>query len=245
MDVEKKIEEKIKRIEDKEKRKKQPLKKKALRWLLIFLILLLGVAVGLGIVFREKLTVWLKPKKETPSLLGEKEERPKFEFSWKLWEDPAGFSFEYPQDLEIDVHPEDETNYSFLTLTAKDKKGKIEIICNDSQYKDVKEWVSEDSLVKQGSNLETKVASIVAQKVALGNGREITALIDWDEVIYIIDKIPEDELDYWSAVYSHILDSFKLTPLEGESEEEFVDWLQGFENAAAGVDVVEQVEVIE
>ena len=245
MDVEKKVEKKIKTIEEKEKRKKQPLQKKALRWFLIFLILLLGVGVGLGIVFREKISSWIKPKEATPALLGEKEEKPKFEFSWKLWEDPAGFSFEYPEQLEIDIHTDDEVNYSFLTLTSKDKTGKIEIICNDSQYQDVEEWADEDSLVKQGNSLETKVASLVAQKVAVGKGREITALIDWDEVIYIIDKTSADNPDYWDQIYSHILDSFKLIPIEGESEDEFVDWLQGFEAAAAQADVVEAVEIIE
>lgn len=235
----KEIEEKIREIEGKGKKKSKPRKKKIA---VIVLVLALGTLVGLGIVFRDQLLSFFQGKKDT-SPLGARKEREKFNFNWALWKDAAGFSFEYPRELEIDVHAEDESNYSFLTLTSKERKGKIDIICNDSQYRDINDWRENDSLVKPGSGLETKIASLSAQKVALGNGREITGLIDWDEVIYVVDKNPEGEIDYWSAIYAHILDTFKLTPLEGETEEQFSQWLEGFDTA--GADVVEAVEIIE
>ncbi|GAJ17194.1 unnamed protein product, partial [marine sediment metagenome] len=124
--------------------------------------------------FREEIYRGLKSaitgrKEETANPLGVQDEKEEFNFKWKLWEDPAGFSFEYPDEIEIDIHAEDESNYSFLTLTAKERKGKLDIICNDSQYADIDEWLKEDSLVKQGSGLETKVASVSGQRVALGN----------------------------------------------------------------------------
>ena len=64
-----------------------------------------------------------------------------------------------------------------------------------------------------------------------------------DEVIYVVDKTPEEELDYWQEVYSHILSSFKLIPLEGETTEQFSEWLGGFETR--GMDVVEAIEIIQ
>jgi len=236
----KEIEEKIREIEGKERGKSKPKKKKII---VLVLVLVLGILGGLGFVFREKIISFLGWGQKTSSPLGVQEKKEKFNFDWALWEDEAGFSFEYPRELEIDVHPEDERNYSFLTLTAKERKGRIDIICNDSQYQDINDWLENDSLIKQGSGLETKIASLSAQKVALGNGREITGLIDWDEVIYVLDKNPEGEIDYWSAIYTHILDSFKLIPLEGETEEQFSQWLEGFDTA--GADVVEAVEIIE
>jgi hypothetical protein len=240
----KEIEEKIKEIEKerevKEEEVKEPKTKKKVIWVLV---LALGILACLGIVFRNEILSFLGFEKGGTAPLGVKQEKEKFNFEWSLWEDNAGFAFEYPRELEVDTHPEDESNYSFLTLTSKKKEGKIDIICNDTQYKDINEWLAEDSLVKEGNGLETKVASLSAQRVALGNGREITAFIDWDEVIYVIDKSSERDLDYWNAIYSHLLGSFKLIPLEGESEEEFNQWLEGFETV--GVDVVEAVEVIE
>jgi len=231
---------------DEEKEKKP--KKKAL--IILLILVMLVSLLGLGWYFKDKLP-WFRAEEKITNPLGVKEEKKeKFNFEWALWEDPAGFSFEYPRELEIDIHPEDESNYSFLTLSSKSRKGKIDIICNDTQYKDINEWLTEDSLVKQGNGLETKVASVSAQKVALGKGREIIAFIDWDEVIYVIDKTPFDsaqgkpaEVDFWQEIYSRVLSSFKLIPLEGESEEEFSQWLEGFETV--GMDVVEAVEVIQ
>lgn len=216
--------------------------------IILVILVILGVLGGLGWYFREQIYRGLKSaitgkKKKTINPLGVQEKKEEFNFKWKLWEDPAGFSFEYPDEVEIDIHAEDEANYSFLTLTSKERKGKLDIICNDSQYADINEWLSEDSLVKQGSGLETQVASVSGQRVALGNGREIIAFIDWDEVIYTIDKTPEKELDYWDEICSHILFSFKLIPLEGETEEQFSEWLGGFDTS--GMDVVEAVEIIQ
>ena len=220
-------------------------KKNKKKKIIIVLVVLgaLGILGGLGWYFKGQITSYFSPAKETTSPLGAQDKKEEFNFKWKLWEDPAGFSFEYPEEIEIDIHVEDESNYSFLTLSSNDRKGKIDIICNDSQYKDIEEWVKEDSLVKMGSGLETQIASISAQKAALGDGREIAGFIDLDEVIYTIDKTPEDEIDYWQGIYNHILSSFKLIPLKGETEEQFSEWLGGFDTG--GMDVVESVEIIE
>lgn len=214
--------------------------KKLIIWVLVLLI---GILAGLGIVFNKQIISWWQSRGRDKSLGIKEEEKEKFSFDWALWEDAAGFSFEYPRGLEIDVHSDDDINYSFLTLTSKEREGKIDIICNDSQYQTIEEWAEEDSLVKAGNALETEVASISGQRVALGGGREITAFIDWDEVIYVFDKTPEKELDFWNEIYARIISSFKLIPLEGESEEEFSQWLEGFDTV--GVDVVEPVEIIE
>lgn len=207
--------------------------------LIIILILLIIVIGGGGFVFKDKLFSLVNPTKELTRPLDEKEE---IKFEWVEWQDPAGFSFEYPKELTINNHPEDEINYAHLELLENDRKGGIVILCNDSEYSDIDDWVENNELVKEGSSLETKVASLGARKVALGKGREIVGFIDWDEVIYTIDLQSEEE-DYWQPIFNHILDSFKLIPLEGESEEEFVNWLEGFDTSEA--DVVEPVEIIE
>jgi hypothetical protein len=77
----------------------------------------------------------------------------------------------------------------------------------------------------------------------MGDGREISAIVDMDVVLYTLDKRPEGENDYWNQIYSHMIETFKLTPLEGETVEEFSQWLEGFDTE--GVDIVAPVEVIE
>ena len=210
------------------------MKKKIIIGLVIFLVGL----TGFGIIFKNQLF----PKSFPPQENSAKKPAEKFNFEWTEWQDPAGFAFEYPKTVELDSHPADETNYAFLELTAKDKAGKITITVNDSQYTDVDEWLENDELAKTGSSLETEIASTSARKVALEKGREVAAFIDWDQVIYLVDCQAEDQ-DFWQSVYQHILSSFKLIPLEDESEEDFSNWLKGFDTS--GADVVEPLEIIE
>lgn len=184
---------------------------------------------------------FIKPKKALSPVGEGKKVKKEFNFDYTEWQDPAGFAFEYPEGIKIDDHPEDEVNYAYLELTSDAKLGKIKILCNDSQYSDIETWSQEDSFVRDSSSLDTEVASISAKKVALGSDRELVAFIDWDEVIYTIEI--ESKESYWQEIYNHILSSFKLVPLEGESEEEFVNWFEGFDTSQA--DIVEPVEIIE
>lgn len=208
---------------------------------LLAILVILGV---LGFVFKDELlNFFSKPSFPLADSQDSKEEqKEEFHFEWTEWQDSAGFSFKYPEDIEIDSHPEDETNYARLELIKSDRKGRIIIAVNDAEYGDIDEWLEKDELVKDGSGLGTEVASMSAKKVALEDGREIAAFIDWDQVIYVVDSQTEKE-DYWKEVYAKILSSFKLIPLEGESEEDFSDWLAGFETS--GVDIIEPIEMIE
>lgn len=233
-------------IEEKEKKEKK--QKKAQLVVILLISGLLGIMVGLGWSFRKKIVSsvsFLKPKAKTEknSVQVEDKKVTGFKFDWGLWDDPAGFSFEYPKELEVDVHNKDESNYSFLTLAKKNQKGKIVIIVNDSKYQNIDEWLEKDDLVRKGNGLETEVASISGRKVAMGSGREIIGFIDGDKVLYTFDKQPEGEDGYWGEIFKRILSSFKLKPLAGETEEQFNEWLGGFDTS--GADVVEGVEVIE
>jgi len=209
-----------------------------------------GILIGWGVVYRGQITDFLKGKKEqsnpqvkSENIEKEKPKKPEYNFKWSQWEDPAGFSFEYPKSLEVDVNPDDTINYANLELTSKQKRGKIIILCNDTKYNSAEEWAKKSDLVKNSTHLETKIAGLTGQKVNLGEGREISAIIDMDKVIYTIEKQPEGEKEYWGQIYTHIIESFKLIPLEGETEEEFSQWLEGFDTE--GVDVVAPVEVIQ
>jgi hypothetical protein len=207
---------------------------------LVFIGFLVLVGIGIGI--------WLIIGRPGPSskmlspLIKEKSAEEEIEFEWTEWQDPAGFSFEYPENFQVDSHQEDETNYAFLELTWEGKKGRLIILCNDADYGTIDEWLEKDELVAGASSLETTIASVSGRKVALGEGREMAAFIDQDQVIYLIDKQSEGEA-FWHQVYSRVLSSFKLIPLEDETQADFENWLKGFDTS--DVDVVESLEVIE
>lgn len=206
--------------------------------ILLVVVLVLSFLFGNDLISIFGFKKLFSPKEEKKPVV-QKEE---FKFEWQEWKDPAGFSFEYPKEVTINDHPEDKVNYANLELTAANQKGKIIIIAKDSVYSNIDEWLKEDSLVKDGNSLETKVASISAKRVSVGNGGEIVGLIDADGVIYTVEKQDEGGR-YWQQVYNQILNTFKFTPLEGESEEDFSSWLGGFDTE--NVDNVEPLEVIQ
>ena len=210
----------------------------------LFFIFLLSIVL-LIYSFKEKLfpSQYLNPLKEGVEQRIPEQKEKRFDISWDRWEDPAGFAFEYPSEATIDAHLEDKVNYAKLEITKPGEKGRIMVICDDSQFLDIEDWMKKDDLVKAGSSLETEIASMSAKRVALGEGREVAGFIDWDQVIYTIDLQPEEEVDYWRKVYNHLLDSFELIPLEGETQAQFKDWLEGFD--VSGVDIVEPVEIIQ
>lgn len=170
------------------------------------------------------------------------EKKSKYNFQWIKWKDPAGFSFQYPKEIKIENHPDDETNYARLTFLVQNHPGKIDIICNDAKGDDIEQWFKNNEKTKTASLLKTEIASSSGRKAILGENKEMTAFIDWDKVIYIIEVDAQDE-DYWQPIYKKILESFELIPLEGETEAQFQDWFKGFDTS--GADIVEPVEIIQ
>lgn len=206
---------------------------------------LLLIVLAAGFVFGNDLIALIKPEKKSVSLKTTKPENPSEEavnLDLVTWKDEAGFSFQYPKGTEINTHPEDQVNYANLELTYPDKKGKIIILCRDSLYQNLDDWLKKDETVKLGSSLNTKIASQSAKRIALGENREMSGFIDGDSVLYTIDKQSAGEV-FWDQAYTAIVMSFKLTPLAGESEKDFNSWLGGFDTES--VDAVEPVEVIE
>ena len=52
-----------------------------------------------------------------------------------VWDDPAGFTFEYPQDLKVDKHDEDKENYAHVELTSPGRQGRVIVWAKDLPLK--------------------------------------------------------------------------------------------------------------
>lgn len=222
-------------------------------WLIILILGVLGILGGLGWKYPASWRAggqflqsqWQRffGKKTAPLGVQEVKKSQEFKFEWKKWEDPAGFAFEYPTQLKVNVHSEDENNYSYLELTSDQKKGKLIILVNDNKYDDLKEWLEKDELAKTGVSLETKIATQSAYKIALGSNRQMVGFVDGDNVLYYLYLEPEEETEWWGQIFEHLTTSFVLIPLKGESPEQFNEWVGGFDTS--NVDITEPVEVIE
>ena len=160
------------------------------------------------------------------------------------WEDPAGFNFSYPENLEIDSHEEDEENYAHLELTSPDYDGRVVIWAQDTSYQDIETWSQKEAADEQV--IDTDLGGEPAKKVSYSDPQKVVvATIDVDALV-LVEMFP-DERGYWQEVYSDILDSFAFIPLESEEGQASSGTSGGgtTSGGAGGQIVVEPEEVIE
>ncbi|MBL7159808.1 hypothetical protein ISS85_04985 [Candidatus Microgenomates bacterium] len=163
-----------------------------------------------------------------------------------LWDDEAGFTFEYPEDLYVDDHPEDMENYAHLEITStKELDGKILILVNDATTETIDDWLEESEEATQASTIDTTLAETDAKKLLFKDPKKVlTAVIDPYEALFLIELEP-GEGKYWTKVYDQILESFAFKPLT-EEEEEILGESGGDGGGGGGGNVVyEEEEVIE
>ena len=133
-----------------------------------------------------------------------------------FWEDPAGFSFDYPGDLELDPHEEDEDNYAHLEFTHLENEGRLVILLKETEYEDVEEWAEEEA--EEAQIFDTDLGGELAKKAAfLEPKRLLVAAIDVDALLLI--EVVSGSGDYWPEVLTSVMDSFAFIPLEGEEVE--------------------------
>lgn len=176
------------------------------------LVTIIGGVVVLLVIAGAVFIFQLKKAPSVISPVGELEKEPEVKLA--TWEDPAGFSFSYPQDLEIDSHEEDRQNYAHLELTSADREGKILIWVKDTNYSTIDAWVKGEAGEKE-QIFDTELSGEPAKKVAYSEpGKLVTATIDVDALV-LVEMFPDEE-GYWQGVYDQVLTSFTFVPLEGE-----------------------------
>lgn len=174
------------------------------RLFIIGIVIVLILAGGI-IVF--------KIKKSRAPLVGpvvQETESPKL----TTWEDPAGFSFSYPEEVEIDPHEEDTENYAHLELTSPGRSGNVQVWVKETDYSEIEEWVDEE-VGEEEQIFDSELSGEPAKKIAYSDPEKlVTAAIDVDALV-LIEMTPDEE-SYWQDVYNQILGSFAFIPLEGE-----------------------------
>jgi hypothetical protein len=156
------------------------------------------------------------------------------------WEDQAGFSFLYPEEIEIDPHEEDTENYAHLELTSVEHPGRILIWVKETGYQDVDSWVDEEAS-SGGQILDTQLGEESAKKIAYSDPEKlVVAAIDVDALV-LLEMEPKEE-EFWPEIFNQILESFAFIPIEGEEVAEPAD--DGGVPAGSGV-IWEAEEVIE
>lgn len=156
--------------------------------------------------------VLFKPKQEEPVSPAVELEKPEEILAPLVtWEDPAGFSFDYPGDLQTDSHEEDKENYAHLELTDENHSGGIIIWMKDSNYKKVEDWVDSEDRVLTSQVFDIALGGHDAKKLVLANEGILTAALD-QEVIALVEMLPGD-VQFWQPIYDQVIKSFQFIPL--------------------------------
>ncbi|MFH0749947.1 MAG: PsbP-related protein [Candidatus Gottesmanbacteria bacterium] len=192
-------------------------------------ILVVGLTVAGLLVFKDRIF-----KKSSVSQTVEEMKK-----EVDLWEDQAGFSFQYPKGIVIDKHDEDTENYAHLELTEASHKGRLIVWAKDTLYGDVDTWVKKDASLKEASVIDTTLGGKPAKKIILTSATKklITGVID-DQILFTIEAETEGNV-FWQETYDIIVQSFVFTPIVGQKSS---DNEPTIENSGS---VIDEEEVLE
>jgi len=175
----------------------------------IVLVLLIGSA---AFIFRSKWLPSKNPSSVAPTVTEAKKEL-------AMWEDPAGFSFQYPKELQVNKHDEDVENYAHIEFTSPTHPGTIIVWAKDTTYQTVALWIKNDKTIAGGTSVDTTLGKKEAKKIILlGPPKKlIIGAID-EEILFTIEAEPTDSA-FWEDVYQGMIQTFTFTPLEETTSE--------------------------
>ena len=149
-----------------------------------------------------------------------------------VYEDWAGFRFEYSKSLKVEeIETDDETVYSSLELTAVDgEKAVLRVV--DSRFKDLDEWKREFETDNVAISLrEIYWVDIPGLQLKYGAPKKLLTVALEDGVIYRLES-PTDNGGFWDETHQLILNSFEFdeSVMIKEAEEETVEVETGGED---------------
>lgn len=115
------------------------------------------------------------------------------------WTDEAGFSFQYPEGVSIDKHPNDMENYANLTFTDKGQEGSINILMSDNN----------NAMDKWANPIDTILGEKDAKKL-INNTETIIGVIDNDVLVTLtrsarlsplLETAWQNITDSWAFIY--------------------------------------------
>lgn len=123
------------------------------------------------------------------------------------WKDQSEYSFQYPKDLILNPHEEDQENYSHIELTSSSHPGNIISWTKDTTAKDIESWVKQQKI---SSALDTTLGNISAKKVLGTDTTAMTITTVKDGYLYQIEANLADA-GYWNPILDTIVSSYAFT----------------------------------
>ncbi|MCX6794354.1 MAG: PsbP-related protein [Candidatus Gottesmanbacteria bacterium] len=186
-------------------------------WIVTGVIVLVG-ALGVGIfLYSSKIPSVVTPHVETSVT-------PTPIIALATWDDPAGFSFQYPKDLTVDKNEEDNENYAHVELTSRDHPGSIIVWASDLTVKDLNAWVKK--FYPSSTSIDSTLGGEPAKKILIStpSAKLVVGTIS-EGLLFYVDGTLTDKV-YWQTVEDGIVKTFAFTPdtsSAGSGQAESVD----------------------
>lgn len=128
-----------------------------------------------------------------------------------IWDDPAGFTFQYPKGLQLNKHDEDKENYAHVELTNPDHKGSVIVWEKDTTATTIAQWLKNEKSLASAVSVDTTLGGNEAKKVMVKepNVKQITATLD-EDVVVMVEANLEDQ-KYWQRVNDTIIGSLSFS----------------------------------
>jgi len=137
------------------------------------------------------------------------------------WNDPNGFTFQYPEGLSINKHDEDKENYAHLEFTHPDHAGNLIVWGKDPArgVTDAAGWVKNEKRFTGASVLDTQLGGQVAKKIMIeGITRIVVSGAVYDTILWSVEAKLEDA-KFWTDVHTTITDSFSFVSVKEPGSE--------------------------
>lgn len=180
-------------------------------------LLILLVAVGLVVIGVIVLRPGIKPSKTLDQLTNPLQENKRVMPSEtvKEYQDEAGFSFSYPDNLSITKNEiTDDSTYSDIQISSKDVSGSLNLKITDSKFKSLDEWLSSNKEASKDKPKEVKLGNMKAAELKTADRLLLAAV---DQGILFTIEMPLIEQDFWTKVYNKVLANFSFV-LPGASQ---------------------------
>lgn len=175
----------------------------------IFVGLLIGGILSGGYLW------WMKSRAATSSATTGQASQPT-PVQLLKWNDPNGFTFQYPEGVSVNKHDEDKENYAHLEFTHPDHAGSIVVWGKDPSkgVTDAASWVKNEKRFTVASTLDTELGGQAAKKVMVeGVTRMLVTGTVYDNIVWSVETKLEDA-NFWTNVYTAIADSFAFVPVK-------------------------------
>lgn len=160
------------------------------------------------------------------------------------WTDPAGFTFQYPNDLTINKHEEDNDSYAHVELSSPNHPGGIIVWAVDAKngVSDADSWVKQEKSFAHANVLDTTLGGVTAKKILIpAPEKKLIVGTVRDSIVFFIDGTLIDS-DYWSKVHDTITSSFAFN---GEDAPKQAQTSQSNTTGDGGDEAADETETLE